>query len=185
MHGIGERVNDRDGFHPGRKRLVGYTAPLGKYSTVLSMPKMARGTSGSLTRTMIRNIMLISASAVTTTSNSIRASRSGIQRIGNARDDRAAGDQHDAGDDGFGGAGQSETQDQFEFPDGRDEIALVQAARLVINENDAAADHGRNENGQHDGARQQKLDVRHVGINLDDGQRGVGASCAAATGGEL
>ena len=58
--------------------------------------------------------------------------------------------------------------------DGRDEIAFVQAARLVVDENDAAADHGGNEDGQDDCAGKEKLDVGDVRINLDDGEVDVG-----------
>ena len=43
---------------------------------------MARGTRGSLTRTMIRNIMLMSASAVSTTMTSILARRSRLSGSG-------------------------------------------------------------------------------------------------------
>src|SRR2546430_14098687 len=57
----------------GGNAWIGYTAPLGKKSTVLSTPKIARGTSGSLTRTINRNIMLINASEVATTSRNIRS----------------------------------------------------------------------------------------------------------------
>ena len=68
-------------IHAGNEP-VGYTAPLGKYSTVFSTPKIARGTSGSLTRTMIRNIMLMSASAVATTTMNIFIIRSGFNGSG-------------------------------------------------------------------------------------------------------
>src|ERR1700750_2042941 len=40
---------------------TGEMAPLGKNSKVLSTPNMARGTSGSSTRTIIRNIMPLKA----------------------------------------------------------------------------------------------------------------------------
>ena len=43
---------------------------------------MARGMSGSLTRTISRNIMLMSASAVVTTISIMRASRSGSSGFG-------------------------------------------------------------------------------------------------------
>ena len=39
-------------------------APLGKKSSVFSTPNMARGTSGSSTRTIIRNIMPLKAMEV-------------------------------------------------------------------------------------------------------------------------
>ncbi len=39
-------------------------APLGKNSSVFSTPNMARGTSGSSTRTIIRNIMPLKANDV-------------------------------------------------------------------------------------------------------------------------
>src|SRR5579862_1316625 len=60
----------------------GYTAPLGKYSSVLSTPKIARGTSGSVTRTMIRNIKLISENAVMTMTMKRRSNRSGANGSG-------------------------------------------------------------------------------------------------------
>ena len=40
---------------------VGYMAPEGYNSSTLSTPNMARGTSGSSTRTMSRNIMPLKA----------------------------------------------------------------------------------------------------------------------------
>ena len=55
--------------------------------------------------------------------------------------------------------------------DRRDEIPLVQPARLVVDEDDPAADHDHREDRQHDRARQQVLDVRDVGIDLDDVER--------------
>jgi hypothetical protein len=48
-------------------------------------------------------------------------------------------------------------------------VAFVKAASLVVDENDAAADHHHHHEDRHrDRARQQVLDVGHVGIQLDD-----------------
>ena len=69
--------------------------------------------------------------------------------------------------DGLDRAGQRESENQFKFAYWGDEIALVQSARLVINVDDAAANHRGNENRQHDDARQEKLDVRHVRVDFD------------------
>src|SRR5439155_1357225 len=57
-------------------------APLGKYNSVFNTPKIARGISGSETRTMMRNIMLISANAVKQTTTNRRIRRIGSNGIG-------------------------------------------------------------------------------------------------------
>ena len=66
--------------------------------------------------------------------------------------------------------------------DRRDQIALVQAAGLVVDEDDAAADHGGDEDGEDDGARQQVLDVGDVRIDLDHCERHVGRQPRSRTG---
>ena len=48
----------------------------------------------------------------------------------------------------------------------------MEAAGLIINENDAAPNHRGNEHSQHNDARKQKLDIGHVGINFNDVQSG-------------
>src|SRR3989442_8627495 len=68
-------------IHPGNP-CCGYTAPLGKYSRVFRTPNIARGISGSVTRTMSRNIRLMSANAVATMTTKSRKSRSGSNGLG-------------------------------------------------------------------------------------------------------
>ncbi len=83
MHGIGERINHGDGFHPARKRFRRINCTAGKIKHRIQHSKDgARGTSGSLTRTMIKNIILINAIAVAITKMSIRAIRSGFSGSG-------------------------------------------------------------------------------------------------------
>src|SRR6266568_1565459 len=43
---------------------MGYTEPLGKKSNVFRIPKIARGTRGSSTRTISRNIIVLNATEV-------------------------------------------------------------------------------------------------------------------------
>ena len=75
--------------------------------------------------------------------------------------------------------GDVEARDQLELGDRRHEIALVQPARLVVDEDDAAADHHHHEDRHHDRARQQVLDVGHVGIHLDHVERRLRRTRAA------
>ena len=58
-----------------------------------------------------------------------------------------------AGNHGLDRPRQVEARNQLELRDGRDEIALVQAARLVVDEDDAAADHDHHEDRHHDRSR--------------------------------
>jgi hypothetical protein len=73
--------------------------------------------------------------------------------------------------------GQVEAGNQLEPLDRRHQVAFVQPARLVVDEDDAAADHHHHEDRHHDRSGQQVLDVRYVGIQLDDIKacRGEGA----------
>ena len=64
--------------------------------------------SGSLTRTISRNIYS-QGSAVVTTISIMRASHSGSSGFGTRRQ-RAGDDEHSAGSNGLGGAGQGETR---------------------------------------------------------------------------
>ena len=57
--------------------------------------------------------------------------------------------------------------------DGRDQVAFVNAARLIVDVEHAAADHHRNEHGQRDRAGQQIFHVFDVGIELDGFERDV------------
>ena len=67
----------------------------------------------------------------------------------------------------FDGARSDQSQNQVRLGQRRGEIAFVEAARLVVDESNAAADHGGNENRERNRARQQVLDVLDVGIDLD------------------
>ena len=69
--------------------------------------------------------------------------------------------------------GAVQAEDQFGFGDGRDQIAFVHTAGLVVDVEHAAADHHGNEHGQGDGAGQQVLHVFDVGIELDNLQHGL------------
>ena len=70
-------------------------------------------------------------------------------------------------------AGGVQSQNQFGFGDGSDQIAFVHAAGLVVDVEHAAADHHRHEHGQRDRARQQKLHVLDVGIEFHNLQHGL------------
>ena len=103
----------------------------------------------------------------------------GLERIGNPRDDRPERHEHRAGQDGLDGPRQIEAGDQFELRDWRHQVAFVQATRLVVDEDDAAADHDHHEDRHHDRARQQVLDVGNVRIHLDHVERGLGGDARA------
>ncbi len=118
--------------------------------------------------------MLISANAVMTITIVSRRKPQRLERIRDAGDHRPDGHQHEARHHGLDRPGQVEAGDQLEARDRRHEVALVQAARLVVDEDDAAADHHHHEDRHDDRARQQILDVRHVRIDLDDVEVGVG-----------
>ena len=64
------------------------------------------------------------------------------------------------------GAGDVQAEDQLELGDGRDQVALVHAARLVVDVEHAAADHHRDVHGQRHRHRQKILQIIHVGIEL-------------------
>ena len=88
----------------------------GRRAAVLSTPKMARGTSGSLTRTMIRNIMLISASAVTHHEQQhAQPGAAGSSGSGMPAMSEPTVISTSAGDDRLDRAGQVEAQDQLEL----------------------------------------------------------------------
>jgi hypothetical protein len=94
MDGIGEGIDCGDLLHPSGEALRRVDGAAREVEHVLSTPKIARGSSGSLTRTISRNIRLISANAVTTMTTQQRSSASG--RAGwDAGDQRA--DDHDDG----------------------------------------------------------------------------------------
>ena len=69
---------------------------------------------------------------------------------------------------GLDGAGDIQPEDQLEFRDRRDQVALVHAARLVVDVQHAAADHDRDIHGQRDRHGQKILQVIHVRVKLDD-----------------
>ena len=117
--------------------------------------------------------MVLKASEVSTIMMSKPRHGDGIEQRAHAGQQRADDGDDDTGHDGFDGARSVETEDQFGFGDGRDQIALVHAAGLVVDVEHAAADHHRDEHGQGDGAGQQILHVFDVGIQLDNLQRGL------------
>ncbi len=137
------------------------------------MPKVARGTSGSSTRTIIKNIMVLKAMEVSRIMISSPSTVSGMENRADAGQQRA--DQRDdhSGHHRLDGARSVEPEDQFGFRDGRDQVAFVHTAGLVVDIEHAAADHHRNEHGQGDGAGQQILHVFDVGIQLDNLQHGL------------
>ena len=132
---------------------------------------MARGTSGSSTRTIIRNIMALKATEVARISSSSCEHAPGMEDDAQSGHQRADDGDHDAGEHRLDGAGDVQAENQLQLGDGRDQIALVHAARLVVDVEHAAADHHRDIHGQGDRAGQQKLHVLDVGIELDDLQR--------------
>ena len=69
------------------------------------------------------------------------------------------------------GAGDIQPEDQLEFRDRRDQVALVHAARLVVDVEHAAADHHRDIHRQRHRHRQKILQIIHVRIKLDDFER--------------
>ena len=99
VHGVGERIDDarspassRESPAADRRRRSGNTAAC----SARRRSRAAR--SGSLTRTISRNIMLISANAVTTITTNSAQQAQRIERIGNAGDERPDGHQHHAGE---------------------------------------------------------------------------------------
>src|SRR2546425_2472625 len=86
----------------------------------------------------------------------------------NSRDQPADDGDGQTGHQPLDGTSEVQSEDQLGFVDRRYQVALVQAARLVVNKHDPAADHGHHEDGNRDRAREQILDVLDVGIDLDD-----------------
>ena len=56
----------------------------------------------------------------------------------------------ESGHESLDGAGEDEAENQVGFGERRGEIAFVQAARLIVNKRDAAADHGHYKDGDGD-----------------------------------
>ena len=56
----------------------------------------------------------------------------------------------DAGQHRLDGSSDIESHHKFEFADGRNQVALVHAARLVVDVEHAAADHHRDVHGERD-----------------------------------
>ena len=98
-----------------------------------------------------------------------------VERIRDPRDKRADRHEHGARDARLDRAGEIESHDELELGHGCDEVALVQAAGLVVDEHDPAAHQRGHEDREHDRARQQVLDVRDVRVHLDHGQAYVRA----------
>src|SRR5271166_1478382 len=73
-----------------------------------------------------------------------------------------------AGEHCFDGAGNVEAHYQFELGDRRDEIALVNAAGLVVDIQHAAANHDGDVHGQRDGTGEQVFHVFDKGVELDN-----------------
>ena len=58
-------------------------------------------------------------------------------------------------------------QHKFRLVNGRQKIALVKAARFVVDERDSAADHGHDENRHGGRARQQILRILDVWVDFN------------------
>ena len=128
----------------------------------------------------------MSANAVTTITTVQPQQAHRIERDRDAGDERSRSIMSDdAGEHRLDRPRDVEAGDQLELGDRRHQIALVQAARLVVDEDDAAADHHHHEDRHHDRAGQQVLDVRHVGIDLDDVERAPAPDTRGVVGGWL
>src|SRR5665213_2303405 len=79
----------------------------------------------------------------------------------------------DAGEHGLYGTGNVETHHEFELGDGRHQVALMHAARFVIDVEHAAADHDGDVHGQRDRPGQQVFHVFDKGVKLDDFKCGL------------
>ncbi len=77
VHRIGKRIDDSDRLQPRWNPVTGEIAPLGKKSSVFNTPNIARGTSGSSTRTISRNMNPLKATEVQTISSSRSKADSG------------------------------------------------------------------------------------------------------------
>src|SRR5664280_1886190 len=66
VHRVREGIDIGDSAKPRRKRLNGIDGAAGENSSVFRIPNMARGTRGSSTRTISRNIMVLKANEVAT-----------------------------------------------------------------------------------------------------------------------
>ena len=69
------------------------------------------------------------------------------------------------------GPRQIQPQHQLQLGNRSDQIALMHAARLVVDIEHAAADHHRHIHGQRHGAREQILHVLDIRVKLDDLER--------------
>ncbi len=93
------------------------------------------------------------------------------------KDNAEAGDERPDDADRYSGqrgldcAGDVQPEDQLKFRNRRDQVALVHAARLVVDVEHAAADHHRDVHGQRDRHRQKILQIIHVRVKLDDFER--------------
>ena len=112
--------------------------------------------------------MPLKATEVSTMMSSSSQRGQGMEDGAEAGEQRSEDGEHDAGEHGLDGSGEVEAHDELKPRDGRDEIALVHAARLVVDVEHAAADHDGDIHGERDGAGEQKLHVLDVGIELDD-----------------
>ena len=112
--------------------------------------------------------MLISASAVMTMTTNRRSSRSGSNGSGMPAISEPSRHQHAPARKALIVPERLKPAISSSLRDRRDQVALVQPARLVVDEDDAAADHDHHEDGHRDRAGQQVLDVRHVRVELDD-----------------
>src|SRR5580658_6317845 len=82
--------------------------------------------------------------------------------------ERADDGEADSGEHGLDGSGDVEAHDQFELGDGSDKIALVNAARLVVDVQHSAADHHGDVHRKGAGSSEQELHVGDVGVKLDE-----------------
>ena len=154
-------------------------APEGKNSSVLSTPNMARGTSGSSTRTIIRNIMPLKAMEVTDDEQQQLQIGDGMEDGAQTGHQRADDSERNAGQHGLDGAGNVQAHHQFELGDGSDQVALVHAAGLVVDVEHAAADHHRDVHGERDRSRRAETSCTRC---RDKARRSRARSCFTISG---
>src|SRR5581483_9546686 len=130
------------------------------------------GTSGSSTRTMSRNIMVLKASEVSRIMAPSPRKVDGSKMVPTPEHASHQRD-HDSGQNGFDGSRQIQSKYQFSLGNRRDQVAFVDATRLVVDIKHAPANHDRNKHGQCDRSREQVLHVLDVGIEFDDLKRGL------------
>ncbi len=121
-----------------------------------------------MTRTISRNMKLIGAQGGDGEDEDQIQEAHGVPDAFDAGKQATDEDDGEAGHESLDGAGENQAEDEVGFGERRGEVAFVQAARFVINEGDAAADHGRDEDGD---ARSEPasrvFDVLDIRVDLD------------------